>query len=113
MGHDPNTGRLTEFPDRGEFRSQGHVGTKITGHRASNEKYLKYRLLAANESSAQYEIATRPQDPTPIRVEVSTAQDAASQQVSGPQVAANKAIRQILQRRTAEQTWPKGGVIHS
>ena len=75
--------------------------------------YLKYRLLEANENSAQYEIATSPQDPTPIRVQVSTAEDAASPQLSGPKVAANKAIRQILQRRTAEQTWPKGGVIQS
>ena len=75
--------------------------------------YLKYRLLEQTSDSARYEIATSPRDPDPVRVEISTAEDAPSPQLSGPKVAAHKAIRQIQQRRASEHRWPKGGVIQS
>lgn len=75
--------------------------------------YLKYRQVAQDQTSVEYEIHTSPTDPEPVRVRVSKAADAPPPTVSGPKVAANKAIRQILQRSVTEGIWPKGGVIQS
>ncbi|MFB8386808.1 hypothetical protein ACFC3F_06670 [Microbacterium sp. NPDC055910] len=75
--------------------------------------YLKYRQISQDATSAEYEIQTSPTDADPLRVRVSAAEDAPPPVVAGERIAANKAIRQILQRHVTEGAWPKGGMIQS
>lgn len=75
--------------------------------------YLKYRQTAQDETSVEYEIHTGPDDPEPLRVQLSKAADAPVLTVGGAKVAANRAIRQIVRRSVVEGSWPKGGVIQS
>lgn len=75
--------------------------------------YVKYRQVAQDVGSVTYEIHTAPADPSPIAVRFFTAPRAPVPVVSGPKVAANRAIRQILARSRAEDAWPAGGVIQS
>lgn len=75
--------------------------------------YLKYRQIAQDETSVEYEIHMGPDDPEPLRIQFSKAADAPVLTVDGAKVAANKAIRQIVRRSVVEGGWPAGGVIQS
>lgn len=75
--------------------------------------YLRYRQIAHDETSVEYEIHTGPDDPEPLRIQVSKVADAPVPTDDGSKVAANKAIRRIVQRSVIEGSWPAGGVIQS
>lgn len=74
---------------------------------------LKYRQIGQHPDWVDYDIHTGPADTAPVRVRFFTAPDAPTPVVHGEEVAANKAIRQILQRRVTEGAWPRGGLIQS
>lgn len=75
--------------------------------------YLKYRLLELGDLAVDYEIHTSPTDPDPVRVRIPIEPEPVPPAISGERIAANKAIRQILQRRMTEGAWPKAGMIQS
>lgn len=75
--------------------------------------YLKYRQIAQDEASVEYEVHTSPDDPEPLRIQISKTADDPVLRGDRAKVAVNKAIRQIVQRSVVEGSWPKGGVIQS
>ncbi|MFT0848197.1 hypothetical protein VR010_10630 [Actinomycetaceae bacterium L2_0104] len=74
--------------------------------------YLEYFLVDEDQESLEYEISTCPNDPDPVRVRVFREPGYPVPVVRGAKVAANKAVRKIMQLG-ARGEWPRGGLIQS